>query len=144
MLSGLLWGIGVATFVAAAVSTFALVASGVTSDAPRLIFETSVWTAMVATTLAVFPIGPVAGVLGWLVYRHGIVARSAHAAVGAVSALVAPILILLWLTDTARYTSGNSAVLNDGAAVALVAAFPIVGAFSGFMAARVLRRRQRS
>jgi len=141
--TGLLWGIGVATFVAAAASTFAALVSGAT-NAPHLIFETGVWTAMVATILALFPIGPVAGVLGWLLYHHGVVARSAYAAVGAVSALAAPVLILLWLTDTARYASGDSAVLSDGGAVALVAAFPVVGAFSGFMAARVLRRGQRS
>ena len=139
--TGLLWGIGVATFITTAWTTFVLADQGFPPVAPTIIFETFVYMATAATVLAFFPIGPVAGVLGWLLYRRGIVARWAHAAVGAVSALAAPILILLWLTDTARCTSTtNLAVVREGPAMASLAAFPIIGAFAGFMAAGVLQR----
>jgi hypothetical protein len=140
LFTGLLWGIAVATSVAGAAMAFATAGSGDPTSALRLTFEAIVWTAMVASLLAVFPIGPAAGVIGWQLYRRGVVARWAYAAAGALSALLAPLLILFVAVEAARYPTTNAAVINDGVALLLVASFPIVGAFAGFMAGRVIRR----
>jgi len=139
LFAGLLWGIGTATITAVAVASFAW-ATIETREALRLALETATWTAMVASILALFPIGPVAAGLGWLLHRRGIVSPWAYAGAGALSASVAPVLILSAAIETSRYPTTNVAILEEAAVLILVASFPIVGGFAGFMAGRILRR----
>src|SRR5262245_35300420 len=98
LLLGLLWGIVAATVfggIAMALATPTLTRS--VQQALRIILETAVWTAMTASILALFPIGPVAGLIAWQTYRRGILAGWVYALTGALAALCAP-LFLLWLS----------------------------------------------
>jgi hypothetical protein len=142
---GLLWGIASAAVITAAVMIAdALVVRGTTEAGTilRLTLEATAWAGMIASTLAVFPIGPIAGVAGWLLYRRGVVSPWAYAGVGALSAGVVPILVLVAALETMRYPSAttNYAVIDEGMVPLFVAAFAVIGAFSGFMAGRMIRR----
>jgi hypothetical protein len=144
LFTGLLWGIAGATVVGG--GAMALESAGKTPDTAKalsLVLETASWTALGASVLALFPIGPLAGAIGWALYRRGIVARWAYVLAGAGAAVAAPVLVVTVGLQTMRYpttTTTNLAVLDDGVALLVAAAFPLLGGFGGFMAARVLRR----
>jgi len=111
-----------------------------TDEAIRLVFEMMIWFAMGAVFAAVFPIGPVAGVVGFFIYRRGVRSPWTYGFVGAVSALVAPVLLIVIGYETMRYPSDiNLAVLSEAGVLAFATAFAVIGAFAGYMAGRVLR-----
>lgn len=144
---GLLWGIAAATAIAAMAMTVFFVAGGATETGAVLRFtlEATAWTAMVASVLAIFPIGPTAGVVAWQLYRRGVVSPWAYAGAGAFSAAVAPVLVLVVAVESMRYpTPANYAVIDEGAVPLLVAGFAAFGAFGGFMAGRTIQRRAKS
>lgn len=138
---GLGWGVLAASICGGATMAFASLAANTPGDeALRLTFETLIWTALGATIVAIFPIGPIAGVIGWLIYSRGVRSPWAYALLGALSALAAPVLIAVIGTETMRYRSdANLAVLSDASALLFLGAFIIIGAFAGFMAGRKLR-----
>ena len=140
LFAGLLWGIAGAAVLSGLVPTLLAASGGIAPMAAGDTFETIVWTAMVASILAVFPIGPVAAVIGWQFYRRGVVAQWAYAAIGALSALVAPVLILTAAIETMRYPTTNYAVVDEASVPLIGAAFAVVGAFGGLMAGRAIRR----
>jgi hypothetical protein len=140
LFAGLLWGIAGATMLSGLAPAVLAASGGIAPLTAAAFLETMVWTAMFASILAVFPIGPVAAVIGWQVYRRGVVARWAYAAVGALSALVAPVLILTIAIQTTRYPTTNSPVIDEPAVPLIGVAFAVIGAFAGFMAGRVIRR----
>lgn len=144
LFTGLLWGIASTAFIAAAVVIVNVVrveGSVAFSDALRLTLEAASWAGVAASVLAVFPIGPIAGIAGWLIYRRGVVSPWAFAAVGALSAAVAPVIVIAAAVDTMRYPGpSNYAVIDESALPLLVAVFAALGALSGFMAGRVIRR----
>lgn len=119
----------------------AAVTSSTSGTALQLTLETAVWTALGATILAIVPIGPIAGVASWLLYRRGVVAPWAYAAVGALSVIATLVLIVVASVESMRYpTTTNYAILDDRIVPLLVAGFAAIGAFGGFMAGRVIRR----
>jgi hypothetical protein len=137
---GLLWGIAAATVIAA-MTAFFVAGRDIEMGAVLLLaLEAAVWTAMVASALAIFPIGPITGVVGWQLYRRGVVSPWAYAGVGALSAAVAPVLVLVAALESMRYPTTNYAVIDEGVVPLFVAAFAGVGAFAGFMAGRVIKR----
>src|SRR5262245_13867831 len=70
---GLGWGVFAASICGGVTMAFAsLAANTATEEALRQTFETTIWTAFGATLFAIFPIGPIAGVAGWLLYRRGV------------------------------------------------------------------------
>lgn len=137
LLRGLAWGAAAAAVIGAAVAaTTAREGASV-----REILEAAGWVAMIASFLAIFPVAPIAGVVGWQLFRRGVVAPVAYAAVGAVSAVMAPLLVIVVATATMRYAdTSNYAVIADGVAQMVVAGIAAVGAFGGFMAGRTLQR----
>jgi hypothetical protein len=137
LLRGLGWGIAGATALAALTSVFFA-----PSEATfQRTLETVAWTAMVASILAIVPIAPVAAILGWQLYRRGIVMPIAYAAVGGGIAVLAPILAVFLLTETMRYQpDANYAVINETAAQLILAGVAFSGAFGGFMGGRALQR----
>lgn len=143
LIVGLLWGIAATATVAAVMMFAATVANGTTdtSTALRLTLEMTVWTALGATILAIVPIGPIAGVASWLLYRRGVVAPWAYAVVGALSVVMTLVLIVVASVESMRYqTQGNYAIIDEGVVPLFVAGFAAIGAFGGFMAGRVIRR----
>jgi hypothetical protein len=58
---------------------------------------------------------------------------------GALSAVCAPALLLVIATETQRYEASTNYASIDPGAVWLSLAFPVIGAFAGFMAGRALR-----
>lgn len=136
LVRGVCWGIAIATAAAAAIG-------GALSDDPSLrqVVEVAAWTAMIATALSIVPVAPIAGFIGWQLYRRGIVTPVAYAAIGAASALLAPILIVFYGEKTMRYGStGNYAVIDDDVARLILIGVALTGAFGGFMGGRALRR----
>ncbi len=94
-----------------------------------------------AAVLAVFPIGPTAALLAWPLYRAGVTAGWVYAVVGALSALVAPLVIfaieivnpeIIRLSDLSPFLLDTPMTIIEGC-------FALVGAFGGIMAVRVLR-----
>lgn len=143
LLIGLVWGIVAAAAVAAVMMFAATVASGTadTGTTLRLTLETAVWTALGASILAIVPIGPIACVASWLLYRRGVVVPWAYAVVGALSVVVTLALIIVASVESMRYpTPSNYAIIDENVFPVLVAGFAAIGAFSGFMAGRVIRR----
>ncbi|MBP6011587.1 MAG: hypothetical protein KBA31_05100 [Alphaproteobacteria bacterium] len=138
LLRGLGWGIAAAAVIAAAAAAIL----GPHEGLVRHLLEVATWTAMVASLLAIFPIAPVASVVGWQLYRRGVVSPVAYAAVGALSALVAPALVVLAAVETMRYptTTGSAEITGDSVAQMVIAAVAVAGAFGGFMGGRVLQR----
>jgi hypothetical protein len=138
LLRGLGWGIAVAAFIAAAIA----VAIAPESATSRQTLDAVGWSAVIASILAIFPIGPVAGVVGWQFFKRGVVSPAVYAAVGSASALVAPLLVVFLSHQTMRYqTTTNMAVVADSVFQLALAAIAVSGAFGGFMAGRALRRR---
>lgn len=135
---GLAWGIVAAAFIGAVVGA----ASASPMNAQHILssaVEAMTWSAFVASLLAIAPIGPIAGVLGWLIYRTGTRSPTAYAAAGAVAAGVTPMLVFTALEVTQRYPDGsNFAVLNFDGERLLTVAFALIGAFAGFMAGRAI------
>lgn len=142
LLRGLGWGIASATVIATA---FAIVSPqfGAGEIGPRHVLEIVAWTAMIASILAIVPIGPMAGIVGWQLYRRGVVSPAAYAGVGAVSAALAPLLVIAAATATMRYAppTTNYAVISEGVVPMFALGFAVVGAFGGFMAGRALQLR---
>ena len=142
LLRGLGWGIASATVIA---TVFAIASHQFWAGeiGPRHVLEIAAWTAMIASILAIVPIGPIAGVVGWQLYRRGVVSPAAHAAVGAGSAALAPLLVIAAATATMRYAppTTNYAVVSEGVVPMFALGFAVVGAFGGFMAGRALQRR---
>lgn len=156
-LIGIGWGIlaAIATIV---VSLFALslgAGSGGTSWAatfPMLLIVGVPYGTMVAILFAIVPIGPVAALLGWPLYRLRVTNAWAYACAGALSALSAPSLVVAMdviLDPTHSPLADASDLLplflspsSDFplSTLVLFAWFALVGAFAGFMAARALRR----
>lgn len=111
------------------------------SEVLRLTLEAVGWAGVVACAAAVFPIGPIAGVIGWLIYRRGVVSPWAYAGVGAFSATSAFVFVITAATQTMRYSQpGSYVIVEERALLLLVAGCAAVGAFSGFMGGRVIRR----
>lgn len=137
LLGGLGWGIAGATVIAA----MAAVQFAPSETLFRQTLEVAAWTAMFASILAVFPVAPVAGVVGWQLYRRGVIVPVVYAALGALSALLAPLLVVVVATETMRYpATTNAADFDDGVAQMVLAGIAVAGAFGGFMAGRALRR----
>jgi hypothetical protein len=140
---GLLWGIASAAFITAVTMLADEVVLGSSmepSEVLRLTLEAAGWAGVVASALAIFPIGPIAGIAGWLLYRRGVVSSLAYAGVGALSAASAPVIVFAVAVESMRYPTTNYAVIDEGFVPLFVAGFAVVGAFSGFMAGRVIRR----
>lgn len=142
--TGLLSGIAAAVVIAIVVSIFLVVSFGLKDDGLSVIFETVIYTAFGATLLAIFPIGPIAVLLGWLLYRNGVVSRLAYAAAGAFASAMAPVLLAVISIESMRYPTTNYAVVSEPAAALILVGFVIAGAFGGFMAGRVVRRNAKS
>jgi hypothetical protein len=114
-------------------------------DAPayevfRLTLEVAVWTAFGAAVFAVIPIGPIAGLLGWLLYRQGVVAPLVYAGVGAFAAASGVALVLAAGVFSSRYPVSIAESDIDASAYLSAVAVVVVGAFAGFMAGRKIRR----
>lgn len=142
LLVGLLWGIASAAFITAVAMIANEAVLGSTTEPRttlRLTLEATTWAGMVASALAIFPIGPIAGVAGWLLYRRGVVAPWAYAGVGALSAAAAPVIVVVAAVETMRYPNTNYAVVDEGIVPVFVVGFALIGAFAGFMAGRVIR-----
>ncbi len=94
------------------------------------------------SVLAIFPIGPVAALLAWPLYRAGVRARSAYAAVGAISALAAPLLFAVIEKANPEIVRLSDLLMFpvDSPTMVVIGWFALIGAFSGVMAARALRR----
>ena len=142
LFQGLLWGVVSIPALAAVAMMFIAVASRDWDFATvmRLTLETTAWTALVASILALFPVGPIAGVIGWQLYSRGVVSPLAYAAVGMLCALVAPVLVIRLLLDSMRYPTTDETFMSDGTAYLLLAGIAVAGAFAGFMAGRIIRR----
>ena len=139
LFAGLLWGISAVAAISAAAMVIAILLDGTGSTGVHQIIETAAWAALVASILAIFPVGPLAGIVGWQLYHRGVVAPWAYAGVGALSALLAPVVILFSAVETMRYETTNFAVIEPGVIPLLAAAVATVGAFGGFMAGRAIR-----
>jgi hypothetical protein len=126
--------------MAIGVSIFFAVFPDPKKDALPVILATSVWTALGASVLALFPIGPIAALLGWLLYRNGVVSRLAYAGAGALAGVAAPAFLLVISIGSMRYPTTNYAVVSESGGLFILAGFAIAGAFGGFMAGRVIRR----
>ncbi|MDZ4867390.1 MAG: hypothetical protein SGI91_08730 [Alphaproteobacteria bacterium] len=137
---GLLCGIGAAVVIAIVASIVLAVSFELREGALPAMLQTVVYTAVGATVLAIFPIGPVSGVLGWLLYRNGVISRLAYAGAGLVASVTAPAFLLVAFVETMRYPTTNYAVVSDFGAMLVALAFAIAGAFGGFMAGHVIRR----
>ena len=146
LFQGLLWGVvSVSALAAVAMMFIALVRGDANlSTAMSLTLETTAWTAMVASILALFLIGPLAGVIGWQLYRRGVVSPLAYAVVGMLCALVTPVLVVRLLAESMRYPTPNYTNINDGmsdgVAYLILAGIAVAGAFVGYMAGRVIQR----
>lgn len=136
---GLAWGVAAAAVIGAAAGA----ATASPASAAQILssaLEVMVWTALVASLLAIAPIGPIAGVLGWLIYRGGARSPTAFAAAGAIATGVTPTLVFRVLEASERYPVGsNLAILSFDGEKLLTVAFALIGAFAGFMAGRAIR-----
>jgi hypothetical protein len=140
--TGLLSGIAAAVVMAIGLSIFFFAVSpDPKRDALSVILATSVWTALGASILALFPIGPIAALLGWLLYRNGVVSRLAYAAAGAFAGTAAPVFLLLISIESMRHPTTNYVVVSESGGPFILAGFAIAGAFGGFMAGRVIQRK---
>jgi hypothetical protein len=109
----LLCGIGAAVVIAIVASIVLAVSFELREGALPAMLQTVVYTAVGATVLAIFPIGPVSGVLGWLLYRNGVISRLAYAGAGLVASVTAPAFLLVAFVETMRYPTTNYAVVSD-------------------------------
>lgn len=139
---GLGWGIlSAMVILGGLVAIGGLQAGFPTTALLRQVFEAAMWAAMGASLVAIFPIGPVAGGLGWVAYRRRVRSPFAYAGIGALSAAVAPIIGLAIAEASMRYQpTANVAVVREDGPFILLAIFLAIGAFAGFMAGRVIRR----
>lgn len=139
--NGLGWGVLVTSVGGGLTMALASLITGATiAKTAHQAFETTIWFAFGATLFAVLLIGPIAGVTGWLIYRSGVRSPVVYAAVGSLSALVAPLLVVVVGVGTMRYQSdANAAVVSDPGILLFFASFAVVGAFAGYMAGRRLR-----
>ncbi len=140
---GLVWGVASAVLVTAAAMIANEVVVGGAMEPSKVLhrtLETMGWVGVVASALAAFPIGPIAGVAGWLLYRHGVVAPWAYVGAGALSAALAPVLVFVAAIESMRYPTADYAMIDEGIMPSVVTGFAFVGAFAGFMAGHVIRR----
>lgn len=145
LFSGLVWGVIAAVLFSSLIMTVVAYTS-ITSAPMVAALDTLVmtfwWMTAFACVVAVFPIGPAAALLGWRLYLAGVVSPWRYAGVGAISALTAPLLILIVFEarmPTVDWTTGEFQRI-DWVAVFLIACFVPIGAFGGYVAGRVIRR----
>lgn len=130
---GLLWGVVAATVAMCSALLAAAVLSPAVYANPIVFVTIAFWTAVAAFILA-FVQAPMAALLAWPLYRHGIRERAAYAVSGAAAALPAPIAFQL---VSGAWHERHAIEAN----VVLLAWFALSGAFGGFMAARALKQR---
>jgi hypothetical protein len=148
------WLIGLGWGILAAAGTTALILCSFTlfvafSDATTRILQLPIvlivalfYGAFVAMILALVPIGPMAALLAWPLYRRGVTNVWAYACAGSLSAVSAPALIVAMniLKDP---TPPSQLLMAPGflwSTLFIVTWFVAVGAFAGYMAARNLLR----
>jgi hypothetical protein len=145
LFAGLMWGV-IAAVLFSSLIMGAVAYSSVKSTpivaAVQTVAMTFWWMTAFACAVAVFPIGPTAVLLGWRLYRAGVVSPWRYAGVGAISALTAPLLVLIVFEarmPTVDWATGDIRGF-DAIAVFLIACFVPIGAFGGYMAGRMIRR----
>lgn len=142
--TGFLWGIAGAVTVACVVMAVVVFSgpSGAAASTHEVLLMFGLWTSGFALALVVFPIGPVAALLGWTLFLRDVSAPRAYAAAGAIAAFAAPVLILIVLEarmPTIDWTTFQIVGI-DWMAVIVLGFFPMIGAFAGYMAGRHIKR----
>lgn len=131
---GLLWGAIAAAgaldaMIVGVIAASATFSFGLIPNALLTLGLVALITIVCAAALALFPIGPLAALLAWPLYRAGVTSAWAYAIAGAMAAAYVPLLLL-------AISFANSA--TDPPHPIVFAWFAMAGAVGGYVAGRWL------